>query len=273
MKTLHTPATKINTVYTKVLRLFLVISGMILGFSNTPAMAVEVPVIAAASDLKFALEDITGQFTKDTGLNLKLSFGSSGNFFHQLSQGAPFELFMSADEQYVFDLAKQGLTVDQGNLYAVGRLVIFAPEDSPLIPDAELKGLSDTLQKGQIMRFVIANPEHAPYGRAAKEVLIVAGLWNDIEPHLVLGENVAQAAQFAVSGATQGGLFAYSLALSPKIKEQGSFVLLPETLHQPLRQRMVLMKQAGKTVRTFYSYLQQTKARTLFEQYGFVLPK
>jgi molybdate transport system substrate-binding protein len=94
-----------------------------------------------------------------------------------------------------------------------------------------------------------------------------------MQSHLVLGETVAQAAQFAVSGGTQGGIFAYSLALSPKIKEQGSFVLLPEKLHQPLRQRMVLLKQAGETARTFYNYLQQAKARALFEQYGFILPK
>jgi len=273
MKTRHTPITKINAVYRTVLRLFLLIPGMLLGFFNTPAMATEVPVIAAASDLKFALEDIAQQFTKDTGLSLKLSFGSSGNFFRQISQGAPFELFMSADEQYVFDLAKHGLTVDQGSLYAIGRLVLFASKDSQLVPDTELKGLNDTLQKGQIKRFAIANPEHAPYGRAAKDVLIAAGLWNDIKPHLVLGENISQAAQFAVSGAAQGGIFAYSLALSPKIKEQGSFVLLPETLHQPLRQSMVLLKQAGETARTFYNYLQQSKARALFEQYGFVLPK
>jgi molybdate transport system substrate-binding protein len=265
MKTLHTPIIKINAVYRTVLRLFLMISGMLLGFSNTPAMATEVPVIAAASDLKFALEDITQQFTRDTGLSLKLSFGSSGNFFRQISQGGPFELFMSADEQYVFELAKQGLTVDQGNLYAIGRLVLFAPKDSPLIPDTEMKGLRDTLQKGQLKRFAIANPEHAPYGRAAKAVLITTGLWDVMQPHLVLGENIAQAAQFAVSGSAQGGIIAYSLALSPKIKEQGSFVLLPEKLHQPLRQRMVLLKQAGETARAFYNYLQQAKARTLFE--------
>lgn len=273
MKTRHTSTTKINAVYKTVLRLFLLISTMMLGFANNPVMAADVPVIAAASDLKFALEEITQQFTKETGRTVKLSFGSSGNFFRQISQGAPFELFMSADEQYVFDLAKQGLTVDQGNLYAIGRLVLFSPKGSPLIPDTELRELSDTLQKGQIKRFAIANPEHAPYGRAAKAVLIAAGLWDVMQSHLVLGETVAQAAQFAVSGGTQGGIFAYSLALSPKIKEQGGFVLLPEKLHQPLRQRMVLLKQAGETARTFYNYLQQTKVRTLFEQYGFVLPK
>lgn len=250
---------------------FLIVS--MLGLFNQPAQATEVPVIAAASDLKFALEAITQQFTKESGLSLKLSFGSSGNFYRQICQGGPFELFMSADEQYVVDLAKQGLTIDQGVLYAIGRLVLFAPKDSPLIPDTELKGLGDTLQKGQIKRFAIANPEHAPYGRAARDALTATGLWINIKPHLVLGENVAQAAQFAVSGSAQGGIFAYSLALSPEIRKQGVFVLLPEKLHQPLRQRMVLLKHAGKTARTFYNYLQEAKARTLFEQYGFVLPK
>jgi molybdate transport system substrate-binding protein len=264
---------KMKTLNRTVLPLFLLISAMMFGFLNTPATAAEVPVIAAASDLKFALEDIARQFTKKTGRTIKLSFGSSGNFFRQISQKAPFELFMSADEQYVFDLAKQGLTVDQGSLYAIGRLVLFAPNGSPLVPNAELKGLGDTLHKGQIKRFAIANPEHAPYGRAAKEVLIAAGLWDVMLPHLVLGENIAQAAQFAVSGSAQGGIIAYSLALSPKIKAQGSFVLLPEKLHKPLRQRMVLLKQAGETAKAFYAYLLKPKARAVFEQYGFVLPQ
>jgi molybdate transport system substrate-binding protein len=256
-----------------VLHLFLLLSALIPGLFNNPAMAIEVPVIAAASDLKFALEDIARQFTKESGRTVKLSFGSSGNFFRQISQNAPFELFMSADEQYVFDLAKQGLTVDQGSLYAIGRLVLFAPKDTPLVPDAELKGLSDMLQKGRIKRFAIANPEHAPYGRAAKEVLIAAGLWDALQDKLVLGETVAQAAQFAVSGSAQGGIIAYSLALSPKIKAQGNFVLLPEKLHKPLRQRMVLLKQAGETAKALYDYLLKPEARAVFEHYGFVLPQ
>lgn len=273
MKNLQALATKINAVYRSVLRLFLLTSTMMFGFFNIPAMAADEPVIAAASDLKFALEDIAQQFTKETGHKVKLSFGSSGNFFRQISQKAPFELFMSADEQYVFDLAAQGLTDGQGSLYAIGRLVLFAPKGSPLVPDAEFKGLSNALQKGEIKRFAIANPEHAPYGRAAKEALIAVGLWDALQGELVLGETVAQAAQFAVSGSTQGGVIAYSLALSPKIKTQGSFILLPEKLHKPLRQRMVLLKQSGETAKAFYAYLLKPEARILFEQYGFVLPK
>lgn len=238
-----------------------------------PVQAAEVPVVAAASDLQFALEGIARQFTQDTGLNVKLSFGSSGNFFRQISQGGPFELFMSADEQYVLTLAEQGLAIDQGVLYALGRLVLFAPEDSPLVPDADLKGLKEALQNGRLKKFAIANPEHAPYGRAAQQALQTQGLWNGMQAHLVLGENVAQAAQFAIAGAAEGGIFAYALALSPKVKEQGKFVLLPETLHQPLRQRMVLLKPAGKAAKAFYAYLQQPAARSIFEQYGFALPR
>jgi molybdate transport system substrate-binding protein len=255
-----------------MLRLCLIITLSLASLFGRPLQAADVPVIAAASDLEFALTDIARQFTGETGLALKLSFGSSGNFFQQISRDAPFELFLSADEQLILDLAAKGSTLDQGCLYALGQLVLFAPKSSPLIPDPELKGLRDALQKGFIKRFAIANPEHAPYGRAAKAALITSGLWNAIQPRLVLGENVMQAAQFAVSGATEGGIFAYSLVLSPTFKEQGRFVLLPGTLYPPLRQRMVLLKRAGVTAKAFYNYLQQPDARAVLERYGFVLP-
>lgn len=255
-----------------ILRLCLITALSLASLFGQLLQAAEVPVIAAASDLEFALTDIAQQFTQETGLVLKLSFGSSGNFFQQIRRGAPFELFLSADEQLVLNLAAEGLTVDQGCLYALGQLVLFAPKSSPVVPDSELTGLRDALQQGFIKRFAIANPEHAPYGRAAQAVLKASGLWNAMQSHLVLGENVMQAAQFAVSGAAQGGIFAYSIALSPKIKEQGRFVLLPGDLYPPLRQRMVLLKQAGATARAFYSYLQQPSARTVLKGYGFVLP-
>lgn len=232
----------------------------------------ESPAIAAASDLKFALDAIARQFSEDTGRNVKLSFGSSGNFFRQISQGAPFEVFLSADEQYAFELEKQGLTEEPSQLYGLGRLVVFVPDGVPLAADAELKSLTDALNKGQITHFAIANPEHAPYGRAAKEVLIAKGLWGALQDKLVLGENVAQAVQFAVSGSTQGGIFAYSLALSPALRDKGRYTLLPDTLHSPLRQRMVLLKNAGETAKAFYRYLQQERARTVLSQYGFILP-
>lgn len=230
------------------------------------------PGIAAASDLKFALEEIAAQFREATGQEVKLTFGSSGNFYTQLSQGAPFEMFMSADEGFVRQLAEAGKTVDGGELYAVGRIVLFAPKGSPLKAEDSFAGLRQALARGAIERFAIANPEHAPYGRAAREALQSQGLWDEIESRLVLGENVSQAAQFATSGSTQGGIIAYSLALSPAVGGQGSYVLLPDTWHEPLRQRMVLMKDAGAEARAFYGFVQTPKAREIFRRYGFVLP-
>ncbi len=230
------------------------------------------PAIAAASDLKFALEEISARFRADTEKDVRLSFGSSGNYFRQIGQGAPFQLFMSADENFVLRLNQIGKTEDRGVLYAIGRIVLFAPKGSPLNVDTQMAGLKTAIASNQIHRFAIANPEHAPYGRAAEQALRKLGLWDALQGKLVLGENVSQAAQFAASGSTQGGIFAYSLALSPAVVQQGRYVLLPEALHPPLRQRMVLVKGAGETARVFYAYLQQPAARKIFEQYGFAMP-
>jgi molybdate transport system substrate-binding protein len=232
----------------------------------------EVPAVAAASDLKFALEEISNRFRVDTRQDVKLVFGSSGNFYQQIAQGAPFQVYLSADEEFIFRLADAGKTADRGTLYAIGRIVLFAPHGSSLKVDAELSGLKAELAVGQIQHFAIANPEHAPYGRAAEQVLKSRGLWDALQPKLVLGENVSQAAQFATSGSAQGGIFAYSLALSPKISALGSYILLPEELHQPLRQRMALIKGANDTAQKFYRYLQQPVAREIFKRYGFALP-
>ena len=230
------------------------------------------PVVAAASDLKFAVEEIARQFTAETGSQLRLVFGSSGNFARQIEQGAPFHLFMSADEELVFRLADAGKTLDRGVLYAVGRLVLVAPHGSALKVDAELKDLTPALKDGRLQRFAIANPEHAPYGKRAEEALRHAGLWDAVKPRVVLGENVSQAAQFALSGNAQGGLVAYSLVLAPELANKGRFALVPASWHQPLRQRMVLVKPADETARAFYAYLQQPKARAVMIRFGFGVP-
>lgn len=233
---------------------------------------VDAPAIAAASDLKFALGDIATRFRADTKREVRLSFGSSGNYFRQIGQGAPFQLFLSADEDFVFKLHDSGRTEDRGVLYATGRIVLFAPKGAPWSVDARMAGLKQAIEGNAVRRFAIANPEHAPYGRAAEQALRKLGLWDALQGKLVLGENVSQAAQFATSGSTQGGIFAYSLALAPGVAQQGQYVLLPEDLHAPLRQRMVLVKGAGETARAFYAYLQQPVARKILVQYGFVLP-
>ena len=128
------------------------------------------------------------------------------------------------------------------------------------------------LGAGSITRFAIANPEHAPYGRAAQEALRASGLWEGISPRLVLGENVSQAAQFALAGGSQGGIVAYSLVLAPALQGRGAYILLPETLHEPLRQRMVLTRRAGPVATAFYAYMQQPAAREIMRRYGFTLP-
>lgn len=230
------------------------------------------PVIAAASDLQFALEDVAQVFTKDTGEQVKLSFGSSGNFARQIRQGAPFQMFLSADENYVFDLAKDGFVRDRGELYALGRIAIIVPHGSPLKADGSLDDLKSALVDGRVSKFAIANPEHAPYGKRAEETLRHRGLWDSLKNKLVLGENISQTAQFATSGSTQGGIIAYSLALSPKVSALGPYALIPNEWHEPLRQRMALTKTAGPAAERFYAFVQTPAARKIFVKYGFVLP-
>lgn len=231
------------------------------------------PIVAAASSLRFALQVTAKAFTGETGLSVRLSYGSSGNFARQIRQGAPFELFLSADEDYAQDLASTGFTLDEGVLYALGRLMIVAPNGSPLHLDGELYGLREALGRGDIKRFAIANPEHAPYGRAAREALVHAGLWDAIKPKLVLGENASQAAQFIVSGSCEGGMIAGSLAVSPGVAGRGGFAVISAGMYRPLRQRMVLLKGAGSAAHAFYRYLQGPAARRIFVRHGFGEPQ
>lgn len=237
-----------------------------------PAAADERPLVAAASDLQFALTDAAAAFTQATGREVRLSFGSSGNFFRQIKQGAPFELFFSADEDFVSELAKEGLTEDGGTLYAVGRIALLLPHGSPLKADASLDDLHAAIKDGRLKRFAIANPEHAPYGMRAEEALREAGLWESIKSRLVLGENVSQAAQFALSGNAQGGIVAYSLALAPELAAKAGHALIPDHMHQPLRQRAVAIKGAGATAQAFLTFMQDEEARAIMRRYGFVLP-
>lgn len=239
--------------------------------STVPAQTV--PTVAAASDLKFALEAVATQFQQQTGQSVRLVFGSSGNFKTQILQGAPFHLFLSADERFVFELADAGKTEDRGRAYAVGRIGILVPPGSPLKADGELQDLAAALKDGRLRKFAIANPQHAPYGTRAQEALQHAGLWSAIQPRLVYGENVSQAAQFAVSGSTQGGIVAQSLALAPEVAKTGRFALIPEAWHQPLRQRMVLVKGAPPAARAFYDHLSTPTAQAILVRYGFAMPK
>ncbi len=237
-----------------------------------PVGATDVPNIAAASDLQLVLPEIASAFTRDTGAAVKLVFGSSGNFRRQIAEGAPFELFLSADEGYVRALYDEGKARDEGVLYAVGRIAVVSSIDSLLVPDAALDHLASALAAGQVKRFAIANPDHAPYGRAAQQALTHAGLWDAVKPKLVLGENVAQAAQFATSGSAQGGIISYAHALALAMRTRVRYALIPAEWHAPLRQRMVLMKNAGTTAHAFYRYLQGDFARAVLARHGFAMP-
>jgi len=246
----------------------------VLALSGAPAWAADAaaPSIAAAADLNAALPEIAALFTKRTGKSVNLTFGSSGAFTQQILNGAPFEVFLSADESYVEKLATEGKTEGAGVLYAMGRIGLFLPKGSTIAASGDLKGLAAALRDGKLTKFAIANPEHAPYGRAAKEALTKAGVWDAIQPRLVLGENVAQATQFATSGSTQGGIIPLSLALSPQVQAAGSFSLIPAEMHGPLRQRAVLLKSAGPTARAFFAFLETPAAQAILKTYGFTLP-
>ncbi|MBL8589123.1 MAG: molybdate ABC transporter substrate-binding protein, partial [Methylobacteriaceae bacterium] len=178
----------------------------------------------------------------------------------------------SADEHFVDQLADAGLARDRGVIYGVGRIALFAPHGSPLAVDAKLDGLRTALAAGSIRRFAIANPQLAPYGRAAEEALRAAGLWDAVRPLLVQGENISQAAQFASGGSAEGGVISLSMAQAPEFAKLGRYALIRAELHAPLAQRMALLRSAGAQAEAFYAYLQSPAAQAIFRRHGFLMP-
>jgi molybdate transport system substrate-binding protein len=231
------------------------------------------PLVAAAANLNFVLTEIADQFARERGTRVELVFGASGTFTRQIQDGAPFELFLAADEEFPNQLTKAGLTRDPGVVYAVGKLVIFAPKGSGLMVDERLEGLARLAKGKGVTRFAIANPEVAPYGKAAEAVLRKHRLWDVIRPHLVLGDTIAQAAQFATTGNAVGGLIAYSLVLAAGFADRGTYAVIPDADYPPLSQRMVLLKRASPTAEQFYAYLQTEAARAIFRKHGYGLPR
>ena len=236
-------------------------------FAQRPATDGKRALVGAASDLKFALTEIVLGFERETPHRYTLNTGSSGTFAQQIRQGLPVELYLSADERYVFQLADAGLTKDRGILYAIGRIALLVPNGSPIFLDPELRGLRE--QWAGVSRFSIANPEHAPYGRAAVQALQKLGMWDFAQAKLVLGENISQATQFVTTGAAQAGITALSLALAQDVASRGRHVALPANLHEALRQRMVLTKNAGPAAIALYDHLQGAKAKAILQKYGF----
>lgn len=246
----------------------------VLGFAwATRPAAHKPPAIAAAANLNFALNEIADAFAHASGTRVELVFGSSGTLARQIRDGAPFELFLAADEQFPNQLAAAGLTRDAGAVYAIGRLVVFAPTGSPLAVDPRLEGLAKLTKDGGVSRFAIANPDVAPYGKAAEAVLTKRGLWDTIRPRLVLGDTIAQAAQFATTGNAVGGLIAYSLVLAPDFGDRGTYAVIPDEDYPRLRQRMVLLKRATPIAAEFYDYVLGDAAGAIFRKHGYAVPQ
>jgi molybdate transport system substrate-binding protein len=227
--------------------------------------------VAAASDLNFAMQDLTVQFEKQTGHKVDVTYGSSGNFFSQLQNGAPFELFFSADIEYPRKLEAAGLT-EPGTLYqyAVGQIVIWMPAGATV--DLSKLGWNALLDPN-VQKIAIANPAHAPYGRAAVAALQKAGIYDQVKAKLVFGENISQAAQFVQSGSAQAGIIAMSLAVSPAMYD-GKRWQIPPAQYPPIDQGAVVMKAAkNKTVALdFLRFVRGDIGRTTLAKYGFALP-
>ncbi len=227
--------------------------------------------VAAAADLMYAISEIAANFEKATGCMARVSTGSSGNFLSQIENGAPFDVFFSADIEYPRKLEAEGLAVSGSTyLYAVGKIVLWVRNDSRLDIGKGFAALHDP----SIQKVAIANPQHAPYGRAAEEALQKSGVYDVVKNRLVLGENISQAAQFVESGNADVGILALSLVLSPGLKEKGRYWPVPENLYSPIQQGVVLVRasQNPQGARAFLDYIKSPATAALLERYGFVLP-
>ena len=245
----------------------LTVAGVLLAcrFASAQGLAV-----AAASDLQSALPAIASQFEKETGQRVRLTFGSSGNFFTQIQNGAPFDVFLAADIEYPRRLEGSG-EAERGSLYeyATGRLVLWTRKDSSI----DLRRGLTVLADAQVRRIAIANPEHAPYGRAAVAALRHEGLYERVREKFVLGENISQAAQFAQSGSADVGVLALSLALSPTLMSSGTYVDIPQSWYPPIQQAAVVLASSRQKplARQFIDYLKKPESVRILQSYGFAV--
>jgi molybdate transport system substrate-binding protein len=225
--------------------------------------------IAAASDLKFAMDEIVADFRRANATAVvDVVYGSSGKFHTQIRQGAPYDLYFSADIEFPRSLARDGLAASPVHPYALGRIVLWSST-----MDATGMHLED-LADPAIARIAIANPRHAPYGKRAEEALRATGLWQQIEPKLVYGESVSHAAQFVQSGNAQIGIIALSLALGPELAGKGGYRLIDESLHQALEQGFIVTQRARDNALAwrFAGQMDSAATRATLARYGFVMP-
>lgn len=226
-------------------------------------------IVAAAADLKFAMDEIVDSFRKSNPSHeIEVIYGSSGKFHTQIQRGAPYDLYFSADIAFPRELARAGFAASEVRPYAVGRIVLWSAT-----MDASKMTLA-SLTDPKIARIAIANPRHAPYGARAEEALRATGLWGKVEPKLVYGEHIAHAAQFVQTGNAQVGIIALALALNPELSSKGGYWLIPDNLHKPLDQGFIITKRAEKSAlaKSFADYMGNRAARAAMTKYGFVLP-
>lgn len=240
---------------------------MVLAWAAHVCSAQEITV-AAASDLQFAMQDIAAQFQKETGKTVKVIYGSSGNFFQQIENGAPFDMFFSANLDYPHKLQDAGL-IAQGSYYeyARGRIVLWVMNSSTIDLSAGLTSLTNS----QITKIAIANPQHAPYGQAAVAAMQKQGIYDKIRDKLVLGENISQAASFVVTGTADAGIVALSLAVSPNMKDKGRYFEIPATEYPAIEQACVILGSSKKKdlAQQFLSYIKTPAVAEILHKYGF----
>ena len=228
--------------------------------------------IAAASDLNFAFKELASEYEKVSGNHVKVSFGSSGNFYAQIQNGAPFDLYFSADITYTRKLEEAGLTVPGSQYrYAVGRIVLWARNDARL---DVTQGIA-VLRQPAAKKIAIANPKHAPYGRAAVAAMKHFNIYDRINDRLVLGENVSQAAQFVESGAADLGIIALSLARAPALKDKGMYWEIPAEAYPPLEQGAVILRSSThqEHAKRFLEFMQSPQGHAIMTRYGFDVPE
>jgi molybdate transport system substrate-binding protein len=229
--------------------------------------------VAAAADLKFVLDDMSAAFrTQHPDITVQVSYGSSGNFFAQLTNQAPFDMFFSADVDYPRQLIAQGIAAKETEfLYAVGRLVVWVPHASAL--DLERLGIQ-ALADASVRKIAIANPKHAPYGRAAEAAMKTLGVYEAVRERLVYGENIAQTVQFVQTGAADIGIIALSLAVAPALKEAGRYWEVPMESYPRIEQGGVILSWAmdGAAARALRAFVVGAEGRATLHRYGFFLP-
>lgn len=236
------------------------------------AAATDSPVAAAAS-LRVALDEIAALFEKKNGSKIKISYGATGNLVRQIEEGAPFELFLAADEASVARLEKNGKTDGAPAALVDGLLAVVAPAGGAVKVDGDLAGLKQALADGTVKHVSIANPELAPYGKAARDALQKAGLWDQVQPLLVQGENIGQAAQYVTTGAAEVGLVAQSLLFAPDVASKVTQAPVNASLYNPIRQGFALLKNASALTKAFHAFLTTPEASAVFEKNGFKIPK